>query len=92
MADPRRVPQEADQNPCCYAIHVDQATHVLLDAIAASDGSRGSMTDAVLRTLVQDGIIGDFAFDVDGDVVPPPIAVYRVTNGQQKLFDVVENP
>ena len=91
VADPRRVPQEAEQTPC-YAIHVGQATHVLLDAIAVSNGSRGSVTDAVLRTRVQDGIIGDLAFDANGDVVPPRIAVYRVTNGRQKLFDFVENP
>ncbi|HET8754707.1 MAG TPA: branched-chain amino acid ABC transporter substrate-binding protein [Solirubrobacteraceae bacterium] len=84
--------QEINQNPCCYAIHVGQATHVLLDAIAASDGSRRAVTDAVVRTRVRDGIIGDFAFDANGDVIPPRVSVYRVTNGQQKLFDVVENP
>jgi branched-chain amino acid transport system substrate-binding protein len=87
-----RFRKETRQNPCCYTIHVAQATHVLLDAIAASDGSRRSVTDAVLKLKVQDGIIGDFAFDANGDVTPPRVAVYRVTDGQQKLFDVVENP
>jgi branched-chain amino acid transport system substrate-binding protein len=84
--------KEMSQNPCCYAIHVGQATAVLLDAIAASDGSRASVLDEVLDTRVQDGIIGDFTFDANGDVVPPRVAVYRVTDGQQKLHTVVENP
>ena len=59
---------------------------------AASDGSRRSVTAAAVKTRVRDGIIGDFAFDANGDVTPPRIAVYRITNGQQKLYDVVESP
>jgi branched-chain amino acid transport system substrate-binding protein len=80
------------QDPCCYTVHVAQATEALLDAIAASDGSRASVTGAMLKLKVSDGIIGDFAFDENGDVSPPLVSVYRVTNGQQKLFDVVRNP
>jgi branched-chain amino acid transport system substrate-binding protein len=80
------------QDPCCYTVHVAQATDALLDAIAASDGSRASVTDEMLRLHVRDGIIGDFAFDSNGDITPPLVSVYRITNGQQKLFDVVENP
>jgi len=84
--------RETSQDPCCYTIHVAQATGALLDAIAASDGSRASVTDAMLGLRVRDGIIGDFAFDENGDVTPPLVSVYRITDGQQKLFDVVRNP
>jgi branched-chain amino acid transport system substrate-binding protein len=87
-----RFRKEAAQNPCCYTVHVAQATDVLLDAIAASDGSRQSVARAVVTAKVHDGIIGDFAFDANGDVTPPLVAVYRVTDGQQKLFDVVRSP
>jgi branched-chain amino acid transport system substrate-binding protein len=80
------------QDPCCYTVHVAQATDALLDAIAASDGSRASVTGAMLKLHVRDGIIGDFRFDENGDVSPPLVSVYRVTDGQQKLFDVVRNP
>ena len=80
------------QDPCCYTVHVAQATHALLDAIAASDGSRASVTRELLGLRVTDGIIGDFGFDENGDVTPPLVSVYRVTDGKQKLFDVVENP
>ena len=84
--------KETRQEPCCYSVHVAQATHVLLDAIAASDGSRESVTRAVLDLNVRDGIIGDFSFDENGDVTPPLVSVYRITDGKDKLFDVVENP
>jgi branched-chain amino acid transport system substrate-binding protein len=80
------------QDPCCYTVHVAQAADALLDAIAASDGSRKSVTAEMLGLRVRGGIIGDFQFDANGDVTPPLVSVYRITNGQQKLFDVVENP
>jgi len=80
------------QDPCCYTVHVAQATEALLDAIAASDGTRASVTAAMLELHVKGGIIGDFTFDANGDVTPPLVSVYRVTNGQQTLFGVVRNP
>jgi branched-chain amino acid transport system substrate-binding protein len=80
------------QDPCCYTVHVAQAADALLDAIAASDGSRASVTYAMLRLRVRNGIIGDFSFDSNGDVTPPLVSVYRITDGQQKLFQVVKNP
>ena len=88
----RRFRQRTGQEPCCYTVHVAQATHVLLDAIAASDGSRRSVTQALLGLRVSGGIIGDFSFDENGDVTPSLVSVYRITDGKQKLFDVVENP
>jgi branched-chain amino acid transport system substrate-binding protein len=87
-----RFRKATSQNPCCYTVHVAQATHALLDAIAASDGSRESVRRAVLDLQVDDGIIGDFSFDENGDVTPPLVSVYRMTDGKQKLFEVVEDP
>jgi branched-chain amino acid transport system substrate-binding protein len=78
------------QDPCCYTVHVAQAAHALLDAIAASDGSRRSVTQELLRLRVRDGLIGDFSFDENGDVTPPLVSVYRIENGRQKLYEVVK--
>ena len=89
LADFRRA---TSQDPCCYTVHVAQAAHALLDAIAASDGSRRSVTRELLGLRVTDGVIGDFQFDENGDVTPPLVSVYRITDGKQKLFEVVENP
>lgn len=87
-----RFRKATSQDPCCYTVHTAQAAHVLLDAIAASDGTRDSVRRALLDLRVRDGIIGDFSFDENGDVTPPLVSVYRMTDGRQKLFDVVENP
>jgi branched-chain amino acid transport system substrate-binding protein len=87
-----RFRRATSQDPCCYTVHVAQATHALLDAIAASDGSRASVTRELLDLRVRDGLIGDFSFDENGDVTPPLVSVYRMTDGQQKLFEVVRDP
>jgi branched-chain amino acid transport system substrate-binding protein len=75
-----------------YTAYAAQAAEVLLDAIAASDGTRESIRRALLDLRVRDGIIGDFSFDENGDVTPPLVSVYRMTDGKQKLFDVVKDP
>ena len=62
-----------------YAVYAAQATEILLDAIARSDGSRASVTRALLATDVQDGLIGDVRFDANGDIRPRRYSVSRLT-------------
>jgi branched-chain amino acid transport system substrate-binding protein len=50
-----------------YAIYGGQAAQVLLDAIAASDGSRSDVITKLFATDVQDGLLGTFTFNSDGD-------------------------
>jgi ABC-type branched-subunit amino acid transport system substrate-binding protein len=66
-----------------------QAVEVLLAAIARSDGSRSSVTSHVLGDPVRGGILGNFAFDRNGDMVPGPVAVYRLQHGRQALDRVL---
>jgi DNA-binding SARP family transcriptional activator/ABC-type branched-subunit amino acid transport system substrate-binding protein/streptogramin lyase len=87
-----RFRRRTGQDPCCFTVHVAQAAAVLLDAIAGSDGSRGSVTAALLDVRVEDGIIGSFAFDANGDVDPATVSMYRITGGEQELLDVVRTP
>jgi branched-chain amino acid transport system substrate-binding protein len=69
-----------------------QATEVLLDAIARSDGTRASVVDELFATKVKNGILGSFAFDRFGDIVPASIGVYRFENGELVAPDVVRPP
>ena len=62
------------------AVYAAQATEILLDAIARSDGSRASVTRALLATHVEDGLIGDVRFDAGGDVRPRRYSVARITS------------
>jgi branched-chain amino acid transport system substrate-binding protein len=66
-----------------------QATEVLLDAIARSDGTRGSVVEELFATKVENGILGSFSFDRFGDVDPAPIGVYRFEGGDIVAHDVV---
>jgi branched-chain amino acid transport system substrate-binding protein len=51
-----------------YAILAAQAAKVLLPAIAKSDGTRASVIDNVFKTKVNNGLIGSFAFNKNGDL------------------------
>ena len=63
------------------AVYAAQTTEVLLDAIARSDGSRSSVTDELFATRVEDGLLGTFGFDANGDITESPVTILRVTRG-----------
>jgi len=50
-----------------YAIYGGQAAQVLLDAIAASDGTRSDVIKKLFDTNVTDGLLGSFKIDDNGD-------------------------
>ena len=74
------VPTEA------YILEAAQATEALLDAIERSDGTRASVTRELRRLKVEDGILGTFSFDKNGDMTPAAISVFRLT-GKKKDAD-----
>jgi branched-chain amino acid transport system substrate-binding protein len=71
-------PDRAVPNPS-FILEAAQATEALLDAIARSDGTRASVTRELRRLKIEDGILGTFSFDENGDMVPATISVFRVT-------------
>jgi branched-chain amino acid transport system substrate-binding protein len=64
-----------------FAVYAAQATEVLLDAIARSDGTRGSVLDQLFRTRVRNGLLGSFGFDANGDTTESPVTILRVVRG-----------
>jgi len=70
-----------------YAILAVQAADVVLRAIEASDGSRSSVIDAAFKVKVDDGYIGGFEFNENGDVTGASGAVltFSVYKGTDKL-------
>ena len=50
-----------------YAIYGGQAAQILLDAIAASDGTRADVIAKMFETQVTDGLLGSFKFNENGD-------------------------
>jgi ABC-type branched-subunit amino acid transport system substrate-binding protein len=66
-----------------------QATEILLAAIARSDGTRSSVTARVLTDRVNDGVLGTFRFDRNGDMSRGPVTIYQVRDGHQTINRVV---
>ena len=50
-----------------YAIYGGQAAQIMLDAIAASDGSRADVLAKLFETKVTDGLLGTFEINENGD-------------------------
>lgn len=75
-----------------YVPEAAQATAVLLDAIARSDGTRASVVDQLFDTKVEGGILGSFSFDRFGDIDPAPVGIYRFEDGEIVAEGVVRAP
>ena len=60
-------------------LEAGQATELLMDAIARSDGTRGSVLDELHASEVKDGILGSFRFDANGDITTASIPILRIT-------------
>jgi DNA-binding SARP family transcriptional activator/ABC-type branched-subunit amino acid transport system substrate-binding protein len=78
--------------PTRYAVAAAQATDVMLDAIARSDGSRASVTRNLFRTRVSNGILGSFWITPTGDTTLNAVAVYRISGGKVTTFGTVVVP
>ena len=50
-----------------YAVHGAEAIRVLLDAVAASDGTRRDVLAKLFRTKVTGGLLGSYELSVNGD-------------------------
>jgi len=71
-----------DAEPTRYAVAGAQATDVMLEAIARSDGSRASVTRNLFRTRISNGIFGSFWITPAGDTTLNAVAVHRITGGK----------
>jgi ABC-type branched-subunit amino acid transport system substrate-binding protein len=73
-----------------YVTETAQAAEALLAAIARSDGSRGSVTVELRRLEIENGILGSFRFDRNGDITPASFTVFRVTGGRKRAPELPE--
>ena len=67
-----------------YAVYGAQAAQVMLDAIAASDGTRADVIAKVFETNVQEGLLGTFTISENGDPegeggATTAIVIYKAT-------------
>jgi branched-chain amino acid transport system substrate-binding protein len=62
-----------------FVLEAAQATELVLDAIARSDGTRDSVLEELQESRVKDGLLGSFRFDRNGDISPASVPILRVT-------------
>jgi DNA-binding SARP family transcriptional activator/ABC-type branched-subunit amino acid transport system substrate-binding protein len=67
------------------AIYTAEATQVLIEAIARSDGTRAGVLDELFRTSLRRGFTGAVRFDERGDIVAPPTTILRITQSSDQL-------
>ena len=80
-----------------YAIYAGQAAEVIMDAIAASDGTRADVIAKMFEVEVTDGLLGSFTFDENGDPTNATGAVvgftiYRATDQLETETTVSPKP
>jgi DNA-binding SARP family transcriptional activator/ABC-type branched-subunit amino acid transport system substrate-binding protein/DNA-binding beta-propeller fold protein YncE len=80
------------QTPEQYAVYAAQATQLLLDAIAHSNGTRASVNHELLTSKVHHGILGDFAITPSGDTTANKVTIYRLTSGKLIRLTVLTPP
>jgi branched-chain amino acid transport system substrate-binding protein len=70
-----------------YAILGAQAARVVLDAIANSDGTRQSIIDEAFKTKIDNGLIGSFEINENGDITGAKGAalLFTIYKGTNKL-------
>lgn len=71
----------AARTPQYSTLETARIAELVLTAIARSDGTRASVLEHLRASRVQDGILGSFRFDRNGDIDPPTVPILRVTGG-----------
>ena len=61
---------KAGELPPPYSVYQAQAVQIMMDAISKSNGTRASVTQQMFKARVNNGIMGTFHFDKNGDIVP----------------------
>jgi branched-chain amino acid transport system substrate-binding protein len=87
-----RFEERFGARPCCFSVHTAQATRMMLDAIAASDGSREQVLEHLVETPVEHGYVGNFEIDRYGDTTRSTIGVYRVEDGRLRFQTAITPP
>jgi branched-chain amino acid transport system substrate-binding protein len=72
-----------------YTSYAAQAAVVLLDAIERSDGTRASVSEELFNTKVQDGILGDFEIDENGDTTLGTVSFFQVRSGEPEFVKAI---
>lgn len=78
--------------PAPYTAYAAQAAEVMIDAIAASNGTRADVAKQLFKTKVKNGILGSFTINHNGDTSSNPVTIYRIQGGKSTNYKVIVPP
>ena len=84
--------RETVGEPHPYTVNAVQATELLLDAIARSDGTRRSVVRELFNSEVRGGVLGDFSVTPTGDTTANRVTIYELKDGELVLDGVLTPP
>lgn len=68
------------------------AAATLMDAVAASDGTRKSVTEQLFLAQTPASFLGRFGFNADGDPTFGAITVYQIVGGKLRVDELLRAP
>ena len=85
----RRTGPESDKDEQYGALYGAAAAELLLDALAASDGTRRSVVTHLFAGSTRESILGRFGFDRNGDPTIGAITVFQIRAKKQTTAEVL---
>ena len=79
------------KKPDPYSVYAAAAAQVFLAAIGKSDGSRAAVADQLFKVKAST-VLGNMAFNANGDVTSNPVTIYKIKGGQSSTFKVIVPP
>ncbi len=78
--------------PDPYSVYAAQATEVMVQSIAQSNGSRSDVTKQMFKVLLRNSILGNLSFNSNGDVTSNPVTIYQVKGNSAPTLKVIVPP
>jgi len=81
--------EEAGKEPNPYTAYAAQAAEVVIAAIEKGGADRAAVSSALFETDIQDGIVGSFQIDENGDTTLGKVSVFQIKNGEETFTKTV---
>ena len=88
----KALTKENGKPPNPYSVYAAEAAVAMLSAIAKSNGTRGDVASQVFKTNLRNTLLGNIAFNAQGDVKGGPVSIYLFKGGQATDYRVIRPP
>jgi branched-chain amino acid transport system substrate-binding protein len=81
--------RDVGRPPDPYTNYAAQAAEIMLDAIEKANGERSAVADNVLNVKVNNGILGTFEIDENGDTTLGTVSVFQIKGGESTFVKTI---